>query len=55
MSKRDYEAIAKIIAKHGGSAYLQVAAVAREIATHCEEHNPAFDRARFLTACGVGA
>lgn len=54
MSKQDFVAIAKAIAAqmaHGDKHTL--ALVARDIADHCKRRNPAFDRYRFLAACGV--
>lgn len=67
MSRQDYVAIAKIIADelkiHDRPARVGIDidtgavealfVVAGGIALHFEQHYPAFDRERFLTACGV--
>jgi hypothetical protein len=59
-SKRDYVAIAKVIDEADGAMCgcsdhrLAREEIASGIATHFEEHNPAFDREQFLKACGVG-
>ena len=55
MSKKDFIAIAKAIAcqvEHTNDLHT-LALVARDIADHCAATNVAFDRHRFLTACGV--
>jgi hypothetical protein len=65
-SKRDYIAVAKVIKAQvdeladpevptyfaNGEAYETLAKVGEGLATHFE-HNPAFDRGRFLKACGL--
>lgn len=57
-SKRDYVAIAQVINTAWSSAPLEDEDIVKEIsegiAEHFAEHNPAFDRQRFLKACGVG-
>jgi len=56
MSKKDFVAIAKAI-KDARETYGRDGIVseytAKAIAAHCATTNPAFNRARFLTACGV--
>lgn len=60
-SKKDYVAIAKIIAAEHGAWTGPQAAVARDavravaggLADHFARDNPAFDRTRFLAACGI--
>lgn len=60
-SQRDYVAVAKILRGEvevvpqfdDSDALAVVERIASGLATHFEQHNPAFDRARFLTACGV--
>lgn len=58
-SKRDYVAVAAIIKTQAddypneGEAQDAIECIARGLASHFEQHSPAFDRVRFLTACGV--
>lgn len=60
-SKRDYIAVARVIRDEtedidvasSTPASEAVARIASGVATHFEENNPAFDRVRFLSACGV--
>ena len=58
MSKKDFEAIANVIANEMGFAENDytanaIAEVARGIADVCQESNHRFDRDQFLDACGV--
>lgn len=59
MSKKHYETIARVLRVHRESATLLPLAeeviddVARDLATGFYSDNPAFDRERFLIACGV--
>lgn len=60
MTKRDFELIADVIlGEHKRHKYADVAVldavdnVAIEFADRLRRTNPAFDRARFLKACGV--
>jgi hypothetical protein len=59
MTKRHFEAIAKILKDARGDAIAnseapyQVSDVALAMADYFGEENPRFDRARFLTACGL--
>ena len=67
MSKRHFEGLAKILNRQklraDAEAGLQyrlgmrdaVAEIAGNIAHMCLEENPAFDRARFMAACGLKA
>ena len=50
MSKKHFIAIAKAL-----SESTSVAQAARKIATALAQTNPAFNRAKFLEACGVSA
>ena len=53
MTRKDYQLIADVIAVNWfGSAELK-ADLANNLADKLEQDNPRFDRARFLTACGV--
>jgi len=65
MTKKDYVALAQAINRsrpdengeyHNADVYatiaLTIGIVADNIATVCANDNAAFDRARFLTACG---
>lgn len=59
MTKKDYVLIAKVL-KHGvdnhkaaDSALEMVEVLAGYLACEFKKENPRFDRARFLTACGV--
>lgn len=57
MSKRHFEALARIVrdsdatyaGKNGSASYT----LACKLADFCETENPAFDRERFMKACGV--
>ncbi len=63
MTRKDYELLAATIAtrvritklvRPGPSQQLSaVDSLARELAINLAVENPAFDRARFLSACGV--
>ena len=68
MTKKHYEAIARILADvleheqddfdpqaHGVNftTYYYIQDVARQLAEYFASDNPRFDRARFLSACGV--
>ena len=55
MTQRDFVAIAAAINDHRWIAADQrdLDLIAHAIAEHCATVNPRFDRARFLTACGV--
>lgn len=60
-SKKDYEAVAKILDQALGRAHglgseqerCSLTEVAYELANHFSQDNPRFDRSRFLAACGV--
>ena len=57
MSKKDFEAIAAILATKQDTAFFDFASgeledIASRIADHAETSNPRFDRSRFLKACG---
>jgi hypothetical protein len=59
MTKRHFEAIAKILKSARedaiaiGETPLQTSDVALGMADYFANENPRFDRARFLTACGL--
>lgn len=56
MTKKHFEALAKIIAKAQGtteSAELMRLTIAEDLAHECARENPNFNRSRFLTACKV--
>lgn len=59
MTRKDFELIAKVFAyldeefNNGGSDEVSLALVAGELACALSTTNPAFDRERFLAACGV--
>lgn len=64
MTKKDYEKIAKVLAKritvtgefsraYQNEVREQVKYVASDLADTFAEDNPKFDRERFLKACGV--
>jgi hypothetical protein len=56
MTSKDYVAIAKAIAaQRNGSALLDshLDALAKDLCKYLKRDNPAFDRSRFLCACGV--
>lgn len=58
-TKRHYESIATVFsnamgaAKPGDPSLLAVALLAYDLTEMFAEDNPAFDRARFLEACGI--
>lgn len=65
MTKKDFEAIARILSAHTGrndlaeplfdSGWISAAReVSLELAHYMGQDNPNFDRARFLKACGIG-
>jgi hypothetical protein len=53
MTKKDFELIADVIGKAWHGSADTRADIANAFADELEETNPRFDRARFLTACGV--
>ena len=58
MTKKDYELIAEVIktsrkVTQGETVLVSVAHLANTLATDLEIQNPRFNRALFLTACGV--
>lgn len=67
MTKRHFEAVATIIARHRATADMHaerghegaetaqgvIANIARDMADLFADENPRFDRGRFLKACGV--
>jgi hypothetical protein len=59
VTKKDYELIAGVMERlsadfnNGGEDTVSLSLVAEELATALADTNPRFDRARFLTACGV--
>lgn len=56
MTRKDYQLIADVFANFGQMIELSEtigADIARELANALQADNPRFDRARFLTACGV--
>jgi len=50
MTRKDYELIARVIDR---AKFNNIDQLARDLATELEKENPRFDRARFLSACGV--
>lgn len=61
MTRKDYELIAKAIKRANENwegfeeeyPAVVIAGISAMLATQLEQDNPRFDRARFLTACGV--
>jgi hypothetical protein len=59
MTKKDYELIAGVMANlsadfnNDGEDTVSLSLVAQELADVLSTTNPRFDRARFLSACGV--
>lgn len=60
MTRKDYVLLAdvintarKVVIVGEGTTLVSVAHLANTLATELEIDNPRFDRARFLTACGV--
>lgn len=56
MTRKDYQLIAEVFANFGQIIELEetiAADIARNLANALQADNPRFDRARFLTACGV--
>lgn len=57
MTRKDYVMIAEVINRNtvllSESAFIDFARMAEDLATELQNDNPRFDRARFLTACGV--
>lgn len=59
MTRKDYVLIADTLANlmsdfnNGGEDSVSLSLVAEELATALQADNARFDRARFLTACGV--
>ncbi len=59
MTKKDYVVIAAVLDRirldfdMDGEDTVSLSLVAEELATALADTNPRFDRARFLTACGV--
>ena len=56
MTRKDYELIAGVFANFSKVCEIEEtigANIARELATELEIENPRFNRARFLSACGV--
>jgi len=50
MTRKDYQLIAQVFAR---ANFNSIDLLARDLATELEAENPRFDRARFLSACGV--
>lgn len=58
LTKRHFESLAAIIRKEVDAAPTKGGAlthyrIGEALADFCAEHNPGFDRARFLSACGL--
>ena len=53
MTKKDYELIASTLRAQEYIAGLTYETLVKNLATALADTNPRFDRARFLTACGV--
>jgi hypothetical protein len=58
MTRKDYELIAEVIktarkVETGEAVLVSVEHLANTLATELEIENPRFNRARFLSACGV--
>jgi hypothetical protein len=61
MSRRDFVTIAEVLRKHideydgagDGGAVLVVDEISRDLADRFSRSTPAFERERFLTACGI--
>ena len=59
MTRKDYQAIAHVINNNridfeeGEDGYVVLNLVSHHLAHYMAQDNPNFDRAKFLTACGV--
>lgn len=56
MTRKDYELISGVFADFSKVCEIEETiggSIARELATELEIENPRFNRARFLSACGV--
>ena len=53
MTKKDFEAIARIFASHPAIASSEVKSIGYHMADYFGTVNPRFDRARFLKAAGI--
>jgi hypothetical protein len=51
MTRKDYQLIAEVFARSTGDDLAKI--LAENLADKLEQDNPRFDKARFLTACGV--
>lgn len=51
-SKKDYEAIAKLLRPYSEAEKVPPFSIACALADYFAQDNPHFDRARFLAACG---
>lgn len=51
MTRKDYQLIAEVFARSAGDDLAKL--IALNLADKLAEDNPRFDKARFLTACGV--
>jgi hypothetical protein len=51
MTRKDYVMIAEVFARSAGDDLAKL--IALNLADKLAEDNPRFDKARFLTACGV--
>jgi hypothetical protein len=53
MTKRHFEAIARIFASHPAISSAEVKSLGYHMADYLGTQNPRFDRARFLKAAGI--
>ena len=51
MTRKDYQLIAEVFARSAGDDLAKL--IALNLADKLEQDNPRFNKARFLTACGV--
>lgn len=58
MTRKDFEAIAAVLRDHipvqGEAVDITYLDTAVDLADYFETQNPLFDRARFMSACGLG-
>jgi hypothetical protein len=54
MSKKDYEAVARILSDSRAISDAALPYLAEKFADWFADDNPRFDRERFLKACGLG-
>ena len=53
MTKKHFEAIARILLNNSNEGFGSITDVAKDLATLFQSENPRFNRSQFLIACGV--